>query len=216
MKLELLRNDILLKLPPFTEEITRTTSTGLEVSTLLSQTYNPISGEVLQVSPNCSHVKRADTVFFQIFAFTNAKERCYGDDNPNYDEYKPFQTYAWKEDGVWYMIIRESALYFILRDISYPPSSEIIPLNNFTLARPIKKERYSNVSSTGLLCVDVKKENHKPNECVVFRSSAFKEGTIVQTLRHCDITIEEQLNCPILPEDFFIIENKNIISCIKQ
>ena len=65
--------------------------------------------------------------------------------------------------------------------------------------------------------MDIQKENHKPNEAIIFRSSNpnLKEGTLVQTLKHCDITIEEQLNHPILPEDFFIIETKNIISCIK-
>lgn len=212
MKLELRRNDVLLKLPSYTEEITRETKDGLSVATLKSQTYNPISGEVLQYSPNCKHVKVGDTVFFQIFTFTNAKERCYGDDNPDFDEYKPFTHYAWKENGVWYMIIRETSLYFVLL------KENIVPLNGFTLARPIKKERYTNVSSTGLLCVDVKRENHKPNEAIIFRSSnpLLKDGMVVQTLRHCDITIEEQLNCPILPEDFFIIETKNIISCIKQ
>jgi hypothetical protein len=213
MKLELRRNDILLRLPSFTEEITRTTTTGLSVATLKSQTYNPISGEVIHYSLGCTNVVNGDIVFFPIFTFSNAKERCFGDDNPEYDGYRPITHYAWKENGVWYMIIRETDLYFILNE------GEIIPVNNYTLARPIKKEEpYSNISATGLLCVDIKKERHKPNEAIIFRSShkLLKEGMVVQTLRHCDITIEEQLNCPILPEDFFIIETKNIISCIKQ
>lgn len=230
MKLELRRNDLLLRLPSFTEEISRTSHTGLSVATLQSQTYNPISGEVLQHSPFCSHVKVGDTVFFQIFTFTNAKERCYGDDNPDLDGYKPFKHIAWREDGVWYMIIRETDLYFIRRDMlfgsydMYDKNVEIIenkpfiiPLNGYTIAYPIKKERYSNTSSTGLLCVDLRRENHKPNEAIIFQSSNrnLKHGMVVQTLRHCDITIEEELNCPILPEDFFIIETKNIISCTK-
>ncbi len=212
MKLELRRNDILLRLPSFTEEITRTTTTGLSVATLKSQTYNPISGEVIQNAKGCEWVMDGDIVFFPIFTFSNAKERCFGDDNPEYDGYRPITHYAWKENGVWYMIIRETDLYFLFK-------GDIIPLNGYTLARPIKKEEpYSNISATGLLCVDIKKERHKPNEAIVFRSSnmELREGTVIQTLRHCDITVEEQLNCPILPEDFFIIETKNIISCIKQ
>jgi len=234
MKLELRRNDVLLRLPQYTEDITRETTSGLSVATLKSQTYNPVSGEVIQVSPFCSNVKVGDTAFFQIFTFSNAKERCYGDENPDFDEYKPVTHYAWLENGVWYMIIRESDLYFLQRDkleickdefwvknndtnkpIYNIVSTEIICLSNYTLARPIQKEK---VESSGLLCVDIKKEQYRPNEAIIFRSSHkdLKEGMIVQTLRHCDITIEEQLNCPILPEDFFIIETKNIISCIKQ
>ena len=227
MKLELRRNDVLLRLPQYTEDITRETTGGLSVATLKSQTYNPVSGEVIQVSPFCSNVKVGDTAFFQIFTFSNAKERCYGDENPDFDDYKPFTHYAWNEDGVWYMIIRESDLYFIHRKFTsdevsgsillfgIPTISEIICLNNYTLARPIPKEK---VESSGLLCVDIKKEQYRANEAIVFRSSHkdLQEGMIVQTLRHCDITIEEQLNCPILPEDFFIIETKNIVSCIKQ
>lgn len=209
MKLELRRNDVLLRLPQYTEDITRETTGGLSVATLKSQTYNPVSGEVIQVSPFCSNVKVGDTAFFQIFTFSNAKERCYGDENPDFDDYKPFTHYAWNEDGVWYMIIRESDLYFIMRE------KDVLCLNNYTLARPIQKEK---VESSGLLCVDIKKEQYRANEAIVFRSSHkdLQEGMIVQTLRHCDITIEEQLNCPILPEDFFIIETKNIVSCIKQ
>jgi len=209
MKLELRRNDVLLRLPQYTEDITRENTGGLSVATLRSQTYNPVSGEVIQVSPFCLNVKVGDTAFFQIFTFSNAKERCYGDENPDFDEYKPVTHYAWNEDGVWYMIIRETDLYFTMR------GQEIICLNNYTLARPIKKEK---VESSGLLCVDIKKEQYRANEAIIFRSrhNDLQEGMIVQTLRHCDITIEEQLNCPILPEDFFIIETKNIVSCIKQ
>ena len=209
MKLELRRNDVLLRLPQYTEDITRETTNGLSVATLRSQTYNPVSGEVIQVSPFCSNVKVGDTAFFQIFTFSNAKERCYGDENPDFDEYKPVTHYAWFEDGVWYMIIRETDLYFLEK------VGNVTCLNNYTLARPIQKEK---VESSGLLCVDIKKEQYRPNEAIIFRSSHkdLKEGMVVQTLRHCDITIEEQLNCPILPEDFFIIETKNIISCIKQ
>jgi len=213
MKLELLRDDILLKLPSFTEEITRPTSSGFEFSTLKSQTYDPVSGVVLKHSDNCNHVQTGDTVFFQIFTFTNAKERCYGDDNPDFDEYKPFTHYAWKQNGEWFMIIRESSLYFALR------GQDIVPLNGYTLARPIEKaERYSNVSTTGLLSVDIAKENYKANQAIVFRSTnpLLKEGNTIQTLRHCDILLEEKLNCPVLPDDFFIIETKNIISCTKQ
>ena len=225
MKLELRRNDVLLRLPQYTEDITRETTSGLSVATLRSQTYNPVSGEVIQVSPFCSNVKVGDTAFFQIFTFSNAKERCYGDENPDFDEYKPVTHYAWLENGVWYMIIRETDLYFVDRVIttakwdgqfvSGKTFHDIVMLNNYTLACPIQKEQ---IESSGLLCVDIKKEQYRPNEAIIFRSSHkdLKEGMIVQTLRHCDITIEEQLNCPILPEDFFIIETKNIVSCIKQ
>lgn len=218
MKLELRRNDVLLKLPLYTEAITRETTSGLTLATLKSQTYNPVSGEVIQVSPNCENVRVGDTAFFQIFTFSNAKERCYGDENPDYDDYKPVTHYAWLEDGVWYMIIREIDLYFSIRPLGYfenNPVEVIKVLNNYTLARPIQKEK---VETSGLICVDIKKEQYRPNEAIIFRSSnsLLKEGMIVQTLKHCDITIEEQLNYPILPEDFFIIETKNIISCIKQ
>jgi len=211
MTLVLRKNHLLLELPEYTEQFSRPTQSGLEVPTLQSQTYNPVSGKVIQTAQNCEYAQVGDDVFFQIFAFTNGKERCYGDDNPDFDDYKPFNKYCYMLGGKWYMIIPETELYFIFRN------GDIIPLNGYTLATQIAKQRIEQRES-GLLSVDVSKENYIVNQAVIFRSSSeeLNEGDVVQTLKHCDITVEEQLNCPILPKDFFIIETKNIISCTKH
>lgn len=203
MKLELRRSDLLIKLPDFTGQLTRFTN-DLELHTLTSQTYNPVSGTVFQTA-NCKHVQEGDTVFFQIFTYSIAVERAYGHVEEEHNTYKPYPYYAFKEGENWYMILREEDLYFILR------GTHIIPLNGYTIASPIKL-----TSNATFEIANLSGKLYHPNTATVVASKEFKYGDYVKTLRHCDITIEEKLNSPLLPEEYFIIESKNIICTMTQ
>lgn len=199
MRLDLRRTDLLLKLPDYTGQLTRETS-GFATHTLTSQSYNPVSGVVFQTA-NTNHVKQGDTVFFQIFTFSVACERAYGHPEAEHNTYKPYSYFAFKEGENWYMILREEDLYFIYRD------GRIIPLNGYTVAAPV-----TLTSDTTFAIPNIRGKLYSPNTAIVIASDGdFKRNDYVKTLRHCDITIEEKLNCPILPEEYFIIETKNII-----
>ncbi len=218
LQLSLKRDDILLRLPIETEDLTRTQSSGLEVATLHSQTYNPVYGTVLQVSdtlnmnPSWLRPFVTDQVFFQIFAFSVAKDRCYGDTmNPQFaSEYIPVSHMAFKEDDGWKMIIRASSIYFIKR------GETIIPLNNYLTEKYSTQELIDLFSQSGklLYVADLSNKDYQLNEAIISHSPVpwLNPGDHVFTLRHCDITIEEQYNNPILPQNYFIIEAQNIVA----
>lgn len=227
----LLRDDILLLLPPETEALTRTQQSGLEVATLQSQTYNPVYGTVIKHSNQCKRVIAGDKAFFQIFTFSVAKDRAYGDEtNPQFvNEYIPVQHFAFKENDNWYLIIRESALYFLVGEV--PPG--IQSLNNYVIATPAPNNSPpyfqggvpagrggQAADNSQLITLTKHNKSYALNEAIVFASETLQPGDCIQTLRHCDITIEEQFNNPILSalippseaDGTFIIEFKNIIS----
>lgn len=246
--LVLLRDDILLALPPETEQRTRTQASGIEVATLQSQTYNPVYGTILQFGPECKHAQLYDRAFFQVFTFSVAKERAYGDETNSQfaNEYSPTQHFAFKDDdGRWYMIIRESALYFLLVPdrMSTPVSlaindPEFFMLNNYVLASPAIESKFDGSHITihaideqgqiapvltlrggrdwdSPLLLTVSNKDYSLNEAIIFQAPqgcGLNPGDHVQTLRFCDITLEEQYNNPALPDNYFIIEFKNIIS----
>jgi co-chaperonin GroES (HSP10) len=198
MKLDLRRNDILIKLPDYTGKLTRL-SNNLELHTLTSQTYNPVSGVVFQKA-SCRHIEEGDTVYFQIFTYSIAVERAYGHVEEEHNTYKPYPYYAFKEGENWYMILREEDIYFILR------GKQIIPLNGYSIASPVKL-----TYNTTFEIANLSGKMYHPNTATIVASNEFKYGDYVKTLRHCDITVEEKLNSPLLPEEYFIIESKNII-----
>lgn len=150
-QLSLHRDDILLRLPAETEQLTRTQPSGLEVSTLQSQTYNPVYGTVITMydksATDCQlptvDCRLGDLAFFQIFTFSTAKDRAYGDlTNPQFaNEHLPVTHYAFIYEGIWYMIIRASSLYFIKRPVTLSVAEgsdeQIVVLNNYVIASPV-------------------------------------------------------------------------------
>lgn len=231
--IQLKRNDILLLLPPITEQLTRTQASGLEVPTLQSQTYDPVYGTVLTHAPGCKHVMVGDECFFQIFTFSTGRDRAYGDDrNEKFkDEYLPVTHIAFEEDGRWYMIISESELYFLVRHINYNQNASVTGvhmLNDYVIASPVTENNIlRGVDLDALMEVDLTNKGYLPNQAVICASDNIylPTGYKVHTLRYCDITIEEQLNNPILEQfikdrwahnntghGYFIIESQNIIA----
>lgn len=228
-KISLKRTDILLSLPPETEQLTRSTQSGLDISTLKSQTYNPVYGTVIKRSKGCKKVQNGDKCFFQIFTFSVAKERAYGGEQEDLaNEYVPVSHFAFKEAGKWYMIISEASLYFFVRSATYgsygasDKSVEIVEekhfisvLNSYTLATPVDKAEEELISVKLKTYED---KQYELNTAKVFASSEswLNNGDIIKTLRFCDITMEEEYNHPILPDNFFIIESKNIICTMEN
>ena len=99
-KLTVKRNDVLVRLPHYTDTITRTQQSGIELHTLGLQTYDPVSGTVIHIGPDCKDVKLFDEVFFQVFTYSTGLERAYGDyRNKEFkNEYRPIRHIAFQRN----------------------------------------------------------------------------------------------------------------------
>lgn len=220
---KLLRKDVLVRLPTYTEQTTRQTKSGLYISAIQeSQRYAPTSGEVVQIAET-DHVKLGDTVFFGNHLWKNAKDRAFGSDDERFKNmYFGHECFAIKEDDGFYMIIPEKYIYFIKR------GEEIIPVNGHVIAVPSDKGTVSasvemggvNTKVNGfekgsLLIVDLQEERYKINMAEIFAAPVdceLKKGDLVHTLKHCDIFVENELNNPVLPEKYFFIELDDIVA----
>lgn len=220
---KMLRNDVLVKLPKYTEETTRKLSSGLYISALQeAQRYAPTHGEVVSIG-SCKHVKIGDNVFFGNHLWKNAKDRAFGNDDERFKKmYFGHEVFAIKEDDCYFMVIPEKYVLFIKR------GDEIIPINDYIIAVPVEKGTVEESVEVGgvntkingyqkglLLVVDLGEEKYKVNMAKIFAApvdSELKKDDIVHTLKHCDIFVENDMNNPILPEKYFFIENDDILA----
>lgn len=221
---KLLRKDLLIKLPGYTEQTTRQLKSGLYISAMQEgQRYNPTSGVVFSVATEEQSVKVGDTVFFGNHLWQNAKARAFGSDDERFKKmYFGHETFAIKEDDGYYMIVPEHLIFFIKR------GEEIIPLNGHVIAVPFDKgtveadvemggvnTKVNGYEKGKLLIVDLGEERYKVNMAKVYAAPVgceLKKGDLVHTLKHCDIFVENDLNNPILPEKFFFIELEDILA----
>jgi co-chaperonin GroES (HSP10) len=206
---ELLRTDILVKLPQGTDDVLVKQKSGIYVSTLShKEKYNPTYGEVVEVSEGAQHAKAGDVVFFGNHLWDVAKRRAFGDEDERYrGHYTADKVFAVKDGADYYMILPEEMIYFLRR------GKELIGMNGIVIAEPIAKEKEQTHS--GLIIVDLSEETYVENKMRVFlapNTIDVAKGDVVHTLRHCDIAIEEELNNPILPAKYFFVEAENIIA----
>jgi len=203
----LLRDDILVKLPPDTDSLLKKHKSGLYLHTLDGLKYAPTHGAVIQVSHQTKHVSLGDEVFFGNHNWENAKTRAFGSQDERFAGHPTtHDVFAVKDNGDNYMIIPERSLYFIYRN------NAIITINDIVICEPI--EKVENITPSGLVIVDLKAEKHQDNKAKVFAAPSnreLKKGDIIHTLKHCDIVVEEELNNPILPNKYFYVEYQDIV-----
>lgn len=220
----LLRKDVLVKLPEYTEETTRKTGSGLYISALQeAQRYAPTHGEVLVTSERCKYIQKGDIVFFGNHLWKNSLDRAFGSNDERFKKaYFAHETLAIKEEDGYYMILPEKYVLFIKR------GDEIIPINDYVIGVPIDKgtveesvevggvnTKVNGYKSGSLLLVDLGEEKYRVNMAKIFAApsdSDLKNGDLVHTLKHCDIFVENDLNNPILPDKYFFIELDDIVA----
>ena len=212
----LLRSDILVKLPQSTDDVAVMTKGGIYVSTLAhKEKYNPTHGTVVQIAPDVKNIQIGDEVFFGNHLWDVAKRRAFGEDDKRFKgHYYPDKVFAVKESAMFtgqndtsYMIVPSTMLYFLKR------GDELVGLNRFVIAEPIPKKE--QISDSGLVLVDLDEENYVKNMATVFLAPEgcdLEKGDVIHTLNHCDLTLEEELNAPILPAKYFFIELDDILA----
>jgi hypothetical protein len=223
---KLLRYDILIKLPQGTDDVAVRQKSGLYVSTIKHrEKFNPTHGTVVEMSDSVTGINIGEEIFFGNHLWDVAKRRAFGDDDSRFKgQYTPDKVFAIKEGYDCYMILPHKDVYFVVRD------GVVIPQNEFVVAEPLQKEsglvevevagkkvlmQNSTISEGGIALIDTAEENYTENMAVVFaapKGSNLSKGDTIYTLRHCDLTAEEDLNNPILPSKYFFIELENIIA----
>lgn len=76
--MKLLRTDILVDLPTYTEERIRERESGILVDTLNEKLFYPRHGTVITTSDKVRGLNTGDTVFFSWIAWDKAKECAWG------------------------------------------------------------------------------------------------------------------------------------------
>ncbi len=197
-RLQLVRGLILVQLPATTEEIVRTQDNGFDYA---------VTDDAIRLAPTTGKFGMAD-VYFGKHLWQNAKACAWGDeDERDKNLYTEHNVYAIKENGVYYMLIPKSELFLLHHKIE----GELFPQNNWNLCEPVEHLP----ANTSLIFDNGKTEDYELNFAKIVRTAKqewFKEGDIIQTLRHCDLPLEELMNNPTLDKKYFIIESDNIIS----
>jgi co-chaperonin GroES (HSP10) len=207
-ELKMVRNNVLVVLPAWTDQYVREQN-GLALNTLSAIKFDPCRGLVVAQGPDATNVRIHDEVFFNKMLWMQAKEAAFDQDDERYTgNYVGHRVYGVlvneSEKMFYYMIIPEDQLW--LKE----SVGSITPLNEHLIAAPVEKDAQRG----DLIIADLKPENYKINfaKIVVTKSYWLNDGDTVQTLRHCDLFIEEPLDNPVLPSEWFIIEEENIVS----
>lgn len=246
--INLVRDLVLVKLPPETEQLLRDLPSGITFSTLDAVRYHPTHGRIINFSstlklPNsffyslsCS-VLNPDldfSVYFSKLMWQTAKDAAFDfEDERERGRGTESDTYAFYDGKSYYMAIPFPFLYLALYD------TEITMLNGCLLCEPVykpertwqierktKEEILSLAKDTSIypveveplnLIADIEEENYIANAAVVKKGNAdFADNTIIVTLPHCDILLEEPLNHPLYSKESFIIESENVIGTIME
>lgn len=213
----------MVKMPPDTEQLTRTTGSGLEFSTLDEVKYHPTHGTVvsppdkwqagiarrsftLPFQDKSNHfIGNGDEVFFSKLQWQSAKNAAFDSDNER-DKGKGYEsdTLAILDGDTYYMLIPYEYLNMAIR------GEEIILLNDNVLCEPIP----SRIVTTFFIA-DSREETYIENFAkVVVGSYEHPKDTLIYTKKHCNILLEEPLNNPIYSKESFIIESENIIASL--
>lgn len=230
---QLLRNDVLIKLPDYTKTNVRKTASGIELATLEQEKYNPTHGEITRKGGKAGQVQAGDTVFFHYLSYTSGMIRSDGSvpnskEDKRHDNYHENISTAYIEVGESpYLIMPENELYFVIRN------GEIVMLNDNYLLEPIllelekqgvmlphgKSVEHTFVKTkSNILQLHNDKVRFEKNIAVVYckpENSPIETGIVVHMLDNCYIKPEYEYNHPMLKKELFIVNKKNIIAIDK-
>lgn len=221
----MVRNNLLVLLPEQTEQMLRETEAGFTVSTLDALKYDPAHGTVVGVGLDCKDCLIGDEVFFNKVLWANAKECAWGSSDERFvNEYQGHREFALtpkspkgdlnsQQPVRYYMVIPEDKVWMV----EFVQDGKVVPVNGHVVAEKItpKSPKGDLNSQQPFAVVDFREEDYEINQVRIVHGGGslfLDKGDIVQTLRHCDLFVEEKLNNAHLPEEWFIIEEENIIS----
>ncbi len=205
----MVRGNLLVLLPEQTEQLLRETEGGFDVSTLDAIKYDPAHGTVVGIGPDVNDCLLGDEVFFNKVLWSNAKESAWGSDDQRFlHEFQGHNEFAFKIGDRYYMILPESKVWMV----EYIQDGLIVPINGHVIAKPVSA---SAKFESEFEVISFREEAYQINQVEIVHGGGslfLSKGDVVQTLKHCDLYVEEKFNSPHLPEEWFIIEEENIIS----
>ncbi len=180
-------------MPSYTEKDTR--NTGVVDFAVVD--------EAVRYAPTRGTDSNGTTYFFGKQYWQSAKEAAWGsEDERDKNDYVGHSVFAVKDGADFYMILPKAHLFGIFN------GAHFMPMNNWVLCRP-----YGTLMAFNGIVEPVGKE-YEDNFAVITAVPEIGELRVldvIQTLKHCDLPLEEVLNEPILA-GYFIIERENIIS----
>lgn len=131
-RLKLFGRNILIQLPPETDDTARTLKSGIVASFIYSdkEKYAPVQGVVVKRSPMLTTLRDGDHVFFHYLCWGNAQHTDEQFRNGHYDGTK----IGIECEGVKYLLMSETEVFFAKR------GERFVSVNDYLLLRSIPKE----------------------------------------------------------------------------
>lgn len=217
--MKLLRDNVILELPPETGSHERQHKSGITLSFSLSdeEKYAPVSGIVRQKGRLCDDLNIGDKVYYHYLSYLNAQNTLQQYDKGHFDPYKT----TWKDEGKHWLLMPSIELICVERD------GELIALNQYVLLKSISKNlttgrlkgyrgenlgeyQVQNENATAVIILPEFGEKYRTDIAEVVSGKGFQKGQVVYLYPEWDVPLERDI-LDLMPEPVYYTNSDTII-----